>query len=407
MSQPKYIKDTWHVILVNGSSVSDNAVHRVTDYTFDDTLNAEHNQEIGNQSIVDTSYDSPQSALTLNTDASDKTLDLIRKLAHKSSGDVTQADFAGAIDYFVIPVSEDGQNIARSLFLPSQALTAVDMSWSVDGKSTVNYRFSGGQTYTFINDKKLAKIEKLANPSYSGGNTTWDATSASASANTEVFLYVDEIQYLPTAGNETGKFKWDDSTSVVTLYGVDASDSSRAFLVYYVNDTNNDDYTYLTSDASAVMGIRGDRVEIRIWNSGSAPSAYTLRLQNATVNIPLDRTALREIGTKDPIAQVLDYPLNINVTVEALESDMRLYAELAGKDFSTDTMLYASLFEAASAQQNHMEIKVFSDKDHSNLLYRITLENLRVSGHGGSLSVRGQARERWSMVCDTITFSAS
>lgn len=401
--KPTVIKDTYQVLVMNGSVISSKAVRRLTAYSAESRQDWEHHTEIGNKTIVNTSYDTPQTVVTLDMDISDQTLRTLHNLCFLSSGAVDQDDFEGAYAYLMVICSEDGTSIDRCHIYPGCALNSMRMNTALNTSATLSLSFEGMEEHVLLNAKRVAAMEVLSTPVYGSSNTTWNATTLDGGTYTELYLYVDEEKFTVTATTESGKFKWDDSTDVVTLYGKDRSAASRAVLIAYLTTpTGGDTFSNITAATTAIMGVNHHKTEIFI-GDGTVPSSKTLRLQSLATDIPLTREVHEEIGNVDPYDRSLDYPLEITHTVETKQSDLELYAALAGQTFSSVTDLYPTLFE--SNQDSVMRVKYFSSKARTTEILRFDYTGLRTLGPAMTLNTGGVAGETWTLLGDDVTIS--
>ena len=397
MSTPKYIKDTYKVIktLSNhgaGFRTPEN-LRMVQNWGYDQVINAEHYREIGNDEIVSTSYDPVTTEVTVDTNLSSESLDNLRQLTNvaKWGTSITQDSFDKAIVDFIIPETADGTTLKSTLLLPYCFMTGYDLTFPVDGVATESFRFTGNMDEEFLNTYKNISGECLVSGTY-GTNTAWTSATARGS-NTPVYLYVDGEKY-------TSGYSW--ATNTVTLSGIDASGADHVALVYYASGTT---YSMISAGATDIAGIKGEDIELWLaYNSTPTSSDKWLRVQNATISVPLDRTEIKELGTDHPIARSLNYPLNIAVTVDLLESDLENYAaEMAGQTFASVNVLNPAMFET----RDKLQLKVNIIDPSGTTIENVTVQNLRVDGHGVKLSQGGNATVSWNFTADTIAFAPS
>ena len=405
MSKPKKIKSTYQVVKFFGQETSvltsDNA-RIVQDWGYDQNADVEHFYEIGDENIVSTDYGVITTDTTVNTNVSNLSLNNLREICHVSStSNVTQDDFDGAVVEIIVPTTEDGTNISRSLWLPDQYLTSLDINFGVDTVATENYRFSGGMDEAFLNDWKNITAEVFSSGDIAfSTNTTITTSTSSGDWGTVAYVIADGQKYANTIGTSSGYAKWTGANEI-TVYGVDLTSASRVAAIFAKSSGT---FSTISAGASDVAGIKGEKVLAKIGYDTGTTHKW-LRIQNGSISIPLNNTELKELGTKNPIDRSVEYPIEMTASVDLLESDMQEFAEMANETFGTVDNLNPELFQGRDKVK--LEVEFYSDADHSSLMHKITCENLRVDGHGQSLAVRGNATERWNFTFDTITFSAS
>lgn len=370
----------------------------VQNFDYSQNIASENIKELGDEKIVSTVYDPVTCDVTIDTNFSEFSWENLAMLCGKdmSKSSITEADFDNAVCAVLVKGSVDGSAVDNTLLLPSAYLTNVDIAISVDGIATENYRLTSNMDEAFINSLKDAYGEALSGGVAAAGDTTW-TTIADATNNTPIYLYVDGVKYSAIA--PAADFTW--ATKTVTLTGIDASGAKHVELIYA--KTTPAVFSMITPTGSEVGGIKGKNVTLALaYDSTPGATDKLLRAQNATISIPLTRTALREIGTEDPIDQALNKPLEMTVSLDFLESDLRRYAtEIAGKDFAADDVLNPKLFMPRQELQFSATFKDETGTTHETIL----CDKLRVTGHGSSMTVNGQGAVRWQFTFDTISLT--
>ena len=72
-------------------------------------------------------------------------------------------------------------------------------------------------------------------------------------------------------------------------------------------------------------------------NAGGWPTGKTLRLQSVSFDVDFGREALEELGNVRAFERAVTYPLNVDVSVEALDTDLEEWAEVMGSGSSFDS----------------------------------------------------------------------
>jgi len=397
MSKPTHIKSTYKVV----KAVADGgAGHRgpenlrmVQNYSYDQIHGAEHFYEIGDEQIVSTAYDPLSTDISLDFNLSNQSFANLCKICNVHGRDyINQSDFENAHVDLIVPQTDDGSTLKSSVLLPYAFFTGMDMNFSVDGVATEAIRFTGGMDEEFLNDYKNLDGERLVSGTYGGANTVF-TTEESATDKTVHYLYVDGQKY-------TTGFTW--STNTLTVTDLDVSDADHVALFW---SSTGSTYTMITPETDDIGGFKGPQCELRLaYGSDPVAGDKWLRAQTASISIPLDRDELRELGTEQPIGRSLNYPLNITVTVDLLESDLEEYAnEFAGQTFSTVDILNPKMFESRDDIRMFVIIK---DPVDSSERYAIAVTNMRVDGHGVRMAVRDKGTVSWNFTADSIQFAA-
>lgn len=400
--EPVKVKPEYKLVQVVSNGGAGNRgvrqLRMVQNFDYSQNIASEHVKELGDDKIVSTVYDPVTCDVSIDTNVSEFSWANLAMVCGKdmSKTTITEADFDDAVCAVLVKGSVDGSTVDNTLLLPSAFVSNVDISISVDGIATENYRLTSNMDESFINAYKDAYGEALAGGTFAAGSTTW-TTVASATGNVPIYLYVDGVKYSAVA--PAAEFTW--ATNTVTVTGVDLSGAKHVELIYAKSAAAA--FAMITPDTDDVGGIKGKDITLALaYDAEPGATDKLLRAQNATISLPLTRTALREIGTEDPIDQALSKPLEFTVSLDFLESDLRRYAnEIAGQNFSTDDVLNPKLFMGRQALQLKVTIDDATGTNHETIL----CDNLRVTGHGSSMTVNGQGAVRWQFVFDTITFT--
>jgi len=406
MPTPKKIKDTFKVVKIFGpptSILGSNNMRIVQNWGYDQNINPEHYNEIGNDNIVSTDYPGITTDATVDTNVSNLSLDNLREICNTAAGAaVTQASFDNATCDILVPTTEDGTNITRTLVLPYQFLTGYDVNFTVDGTATESFRFSGGMDEELLGDYAYATAEVFTSATLVGSDTDIGPVTASGTEYTPVYAYVDGVKY-SFAEAEVGMSG--TNMNRVTISGVDATAGSRFTVIMASNTTTA--FTQITGADSDIGGIRGDKV-VAYLEDGSVPTTADkwLRVQGVSFSFPLDRTEIRELGTSDPIDRSLNFPLQMTASVDILENDMERYCKMAGQTFATVDVLNPKQFQG----NDDLYLTVVAYDDDPALstaakILTISGTGLRVNGRGSSLSVGGNATVRWDFIFDAVNIS--
>ena len=79
-------------------------------------------------------------------------------------------------------------------------------------------------------------------------------------------------------------------------------------------------------DITMSLGTDGSAAEFNLLPSAEAPSDFTAgsaHVQSFSIDVPLSRSVLNRLGSPYGYARVVDYPVNVNVSVSAIVSDLK------------------------------------------------------------------------------------
>lgn len=134
-----------------------------------------------------------------------------------------------------------------------------------------------------------------------------------------------------------------------------------------------------------------------------------LRAQSCEMQIPLSRTALREIrkNTRGNAVfyRAAEYPLQITCSLSAFETDLNEWARLQGKDlYGADAS--PDILDLADFETPQWMI-VRRDYKGDTVLQTVVLQDARVSGLGTRMSVGGRSEVSWNFTGSRLFIKGS
>jgi hypothetical protein len=140
-------------------------------------------------------------------------------------------------------------------------------------------------------------------------------------------------------------------TSVGAAYKLDYS---RAFTGAIGNDAGVN-FTGFTTGVSTVSALRPGDIVLSLGTSRGMTSLTDAHIQSFSFTLPLSRTILQRLGNTFGFARVVDVPINMDVTISAIVS------ELQDKN----------LFDALISQNNDLSITLKDSSSNNKIRYDI------------------------------------
>jgi hypothetical protein len=141
---------------------------------------------------------------------------------------------------------------------------------------------------------------------------------------------------------------------------------------------------YFTPNHDEVSGMRLGQIQVYMSKTIAGTSKVNIatdaifwRLQSSNISVTLSREQLQELGHFRPYARPLTFPIPVTVSCESTDADLRMFAQLCGKDVSN----YASLSEVSIddlVKDQNLIIKLFRYTD----VDRKKIASLLKSAHG-------------------------
>lgn len=350
------------------------------------------------------------------------------KYAKVNDYTIDEGDFADASVDLIVPVREKSA-LARTSWIPNCYLMGFDMNYDVNGDSTENYRLKGDMDEDFIGDFMNAYVAIGTRT----GATTFTAPidSDALTDYTAYYLTVNGKKFSAGAVSgggatydnaidsiaRTDAYTWTITVDSAVVPSLAAEDRIR--LVYYLTTVDSTQYT--TLDDRGLISIKKGMVKIRLGDEynvaagSSVGTNKTINLQSVSIGCSFNRQTIYELGTTNACYRTLDLPVITDVTVDMYESDLKFYAEVAGKlattgtpDTDWDNLVTAGDVLKPSdfiGQDNRLIVEVYDDNTQTNLLKKIEVEKLKVASKGNRLSVGGFAMISWGFRADNISIA--
>lgn len=324
------------------------------------------------------------------------------------SGDVnanrvyTDTDFNSAQADFMVHVSDDELSMDSSEWFGGMFLTSFSLNITSDGIATENYEFEGEYKRQYLNDWANMEIYKA----------DFSTSSVALVSGTDLTGSFDPV-LLTQNGIPVADVK-DGHTITLTENGGDTeitatnADGAVAFasgdrLRLLVSGTGVV-FESLPSTPAGLGGIRRGAVDIFLYNPANGAAAKTLRLQSVSIDADLSREELNEIGTQRAYFRQLERPINITISLEAIQSDLEEYAEITGNRAAYDagTLKEIDLIDDALKTNTLEAIWYQSEvtKTYATEMKRVKMENLSLNSEESSVNV-GDAT-----ATSTLAFSA-
>jgi hypothetical protein len=445
--------------------------HRVQQFGSSSDKSREKLQELANKGAVQWRSALPAVSITVNTNdvgstdtmalACDKMI--VKALATETDGprggnyrwfikaassnaqirDIDQDDMLSCYCDFMAPVTEDGDEVTRVMWVHRAALTGISYSYDVNGFATENYTFTADNKRWFLGDWKHARIYKpynIANASSvgSGANAqSWLLASAIPDGSQLLFYCNNDQIYgnasvtgIGSEGTITASTVGSMSEHMLFIHTTGASlDSAIA--------TDNVHFVYLPpltaqgitwerpntqtgrqstapgyeieSVSTSFGGVSRGYIEAYLYNTDgpfgettSTTAGVTLRLQTVNIDYSSTEEELLQLSYAKRYGYSRIDPV-FTVSVTANDSDLDLFARLCATSEGTANQVGIDDF----SDSNQLLIKTYKDEDKSTLLRTMRIDNMVVTGENHDVSVGGNAVQEFTFTADNIFASGT
>jgi len=364
---------------------------RVQDVGYNATLDSEALREFANAGVVEYKDNVPRVAVTITLNEFDESLTQDLAFFNKTSAPIslpTDALSSLPCIELLAPIRWDGV-FSETDWISRVFIERYSIDFDVNGYIRSTYTGTGDHLTYFLGTNKTAKV---AVGTYASSSTF--TVDGDISGKTALKARINE-KVVPASAITIGTFSGGKTTVTVTGYALTSSDRIR--LIY-----NDPSYTFPALSTPGIGGLRRGCADLYLYKAGTSEN-YWLRLQRATIDVPLGATELTQIGSKYPIARKLTVPFNLTLTVTVARNDLTDFTIFTEKTSPTEMSL-EDLVRTA-----HFKAKIYnSETDRNTLLKVFTIEDLKVTGvdHRGTVG-DAPLEVTYTLQADNIVISAS
>jgi hypothetical protein len=313
-----------------------------------------------------------------------------------------------SVDITARIAGDNASTIQSTMWLGNAFLTGFSMSYSVDGVATESYDFEGDFKRWFLNEYKNASSYKA---DYSSATTAViSGTNLAASSDTGVGILVtvnNEIVADTPGGDTVTVVDNGADTDITCSPALALVDGDRIRLVASGTGTT---FPALPTTPDGIGGLRGDMIDIYLWDPSSGNEEKMLRAQSVDITVDLSRETKEELGNNKPYFRALSRPIDVAVTVELADSDLEVIAKLAGSETTWDADTLDSIDIDSFVRTNKLFVKIYNSETAraaANLLKMIEITNLSVGSEETAISVGEDQTTSLTLQSDNVLVSGS
>ena len=332
-----------------------------------------------------------------------------------NAGTIRETDLERAI-FDLQDLKRPNEVFSRCTLLPRQQLSSLSIRADVNGAATETYSFEGDFAELYP-DPYHDLISIPLTRSAGTPETVLDVPAAyeveveggtdeAIATHLVVALYIDDV--VVPAANIVPNWTTNVFDGTVTLTGgYTAPLGSRLSLIVYKNTPGP--WPTITYPTTARF-LKADKIDVWLVAPGTvdiaaladntlnaqafADADLVLRAQSLDINVDMRREPLRQLRNNNRGTSVYyraaTFPLAITANLQVLESNLKEWARLQGKDIETSDILNLRDFE------NQVWQLVMRAYKGNTVLQTTALLDARVEGMGRRIAVGGNAEVAWS-----------
>lgn len=367
---------------------------------------------------------------------------------NSSNREITEADFLTAYSDVIVPVTEDGTTITRTAWAHRCALSGLSMSFDVNGNATQNFTLQGNNLQWYAGAWAYANCYKLVNINMatvkSGTLGAWDKqgpncqtfyfpNSAFPKNSSVIAMAVNEKIFFKSKGwvfaqttaaaagtsmfTTTSGYKVKMSTNASWAAGAAefstpyARYGDKVYIVYSTSGRSLWANEKIVSTAGSMGALARQHITAYLWNSTesgnegtSTAKGASLRLQSLNIEVSPGAENLIELGAKNPYGYVRQTPIPINITVSANDSDLDMWAGLAGTAQSSKQIRLEDF-----NNYNQLRIDIFKNETKLAAEKTATLKvrNMTITGVRQNVSAGGNSTQEVTFLADNFSFKGN
>jgi hypothetical protein len=284
---------------------------------------------------------------------------------------------------FVVPVKETGDNtdttnaITRSMYVENAFVNRYDAAFSTNGLATENYSLESDNKTWFLNSACTVVADRFAGTAAATGYTTTSIPTQRDNGNRTLKAYLYNVAadtytaLTETSGTASGTQYSITSAGAITL-GTAPTTGSNLVVRYATTGVTGATQPFFrrvpqSIDAHPVVagGLKQGQVEIYLSDD---PNNHVLRLQSCSISSTLAREPMYELGHVRAYDRPMTFPIPITIQVEAIASDLKEFARLAGKstEFSANTLKEVGISQFL--KNLNLSVKIYREDDVTRAL---------------------------------------
>jgi hypothetical protein len=355
--------------------------------------------------------------------------------------DIDQDNMLACYCDFMTPVTEDGTEVTRTMWIHRAALTGISWSYDVNGFASENYTFTADNKRWFLGGWKHARIYKPHNvAAHSAGAAKWQewkVDSAIPEGSQLLFYCKNDQVYgnasvtgINTEGTITASTIGSMNPNTLFIHttgsSLDSAASTDDVHFIYLPPITQQGITWerpdtqtgrqstapgyeIESVSTSFGGVTRGYMEAYLYNTDgpfgettSTTAGVTLRLQTINVDYSSTEEELLQLSYAKRYGYSRIDPV-YTISVTANDSDLDMFAKTCATSEGSAKQVRLDDF----SDSNQLLIKTYKDEDKSVHLRTMRIDNMVVTGENHDVSVGGNAVQEFTFTSDNIFASGT
>lgn len=393
--------------------INDVPAHRVSSFGSTSNLTKEEIRELGNSKILGFIEDIPQVECTLETNDSASIVTLAALAGYKRDGtqiiDLSKDFEFGRSDIYCTISPSSSNDILRTQYIENAFLTGLSLNYSVDGNITENFNLAADNKAWYLND--AARIT-ARNSDAAIGNTVTVSTGGD-----KVYKVLGVYRDLNNRWEKIDPrlFTVDLSStgSIEITFNSGVIQDGEKVYVRYANDRSYLMWDEWPVGPNSPGALRRGHVEIYLVKNVQANGGKIIsgieekqfRVQSVSLDATLNREDLSELGSHRFYDRPLEFPINIDGSIEISDYDLKLFAKFCGVD-DLDSVQELSIDKLNADIGLRVKIYTQTDVDNPNRkpVKVVDVPKLVVTDEGWNISLDASGSQTFSFRAYDMAF---
>lgn len=317
------------------------------------------------------------------------------------SFELANVDITVPVKQSQVGVSATGGTISRTMYMEKCFVNNVDFNFQTQGVATASYRLETDNKRWFLNNSAQVVVDQFKS---AGGSTLTLSQTPNQLNNGKYTLKLFKNGTLLSEG--TGL---DYTVSGTTVTFTTALSNGDLIKVRYVSANGGSTFNPYPAienpHPQLAGGIKEGQVEIYLSDS----SARLTRVQSARISLPMQRDKLVEMGSLSYYDRPMQLPVTANITLELKDTDLELFARLAGQTFSSvneisisDLLKNMSLSVKLYRENDITRTKLPSGHPNKYAIKVLTINNLVPASENWSIRVSSDGTQTYEFTAHNI-----
>lgn len=318
-------------------------------------------------------------------------------VALTNSYTITQDTVDANPAHLIVPHRYDSTSTLQmhSILLPRCFVDNLSYNITVDGAAEQNYTLVGEEARKLLGSRREAFTVSGSFMSYADGTVVFRVPYDSLAATGSPYAIYAGSNLVKSIDGASATFTHTSGqVTVQARIGSGLSIDSTTQLVYYFTNKTKKGYKPITNLDSGIGKLTKGYIKVKMKKQTTGTIETLQRCTGVSINIPLTRESIEELGESRSIAKPLEGNLRNEVTLSFNRNDLREYAKMLGEEtaFDAGTLKEILMTDLKGVKNMTIIIDLYASQStysSSTHLKRFTFEDCNFIGDSNATPITG------------------